>query len=174
MTVDVVIEDRRWETAGLASLAALGVEATLVYLDLVPGNWDVVVMGCNDSRIAELNANFRGKPQPTNVLSWPNAMRAAIEEGEAPEPPSGEPDLGDIAIAFDTCEREAEDGGKALKDHALHLIVHGTLHLLGYDHVRDGDGDLMEAAEIAILGKLGVSNPYDGGGPAGPIDDGKD
>lgn len=174
MSVDVVIEDPRWEEAGLELLAERAVAGTLAHLGLDPGAWEVVVMGCGDARIAELNADFRGKPQPTNVLSWPSEDRAAEAEGAPPAAPEGGPELGDIAIAYETCRREAQDGGKPLVDHALHLIVHGTLHLLGYDHVRDGDGDLMEAAEIAILGKLGVPDPYNGSGISGPIDDGKD
>lgn len=68
-------------------------------------------------------------------------------------------ELGDIAIAFDTCEREAAEQGKAMQDHVTHLLVHGMLHLLGYDHIRDADGDLMEATEVRILAKLGVNDP---------------
>jgi len=70
-------------------------------------------------------------------------------------------ELGDIAIAFGTCEREAADQGKPLRDHVTHLLVHGTLHLLGYDHVRDGDAALMEATEIRILADMGLANPYE-------------
>jgi probable rRNA maturation factor len=174
MSVDVVIEDQRWEAAGLEETAERAVAAALLHLGLEPDAWEIVVMGCDDARIAELNADFRGKPQPTNVLSWPSEERGAEVEGGVPAAPVGDPELGDIAIAFDTCSREAEAGGKPLTDHAIHLIVHGTLHLLGYDHVREGDGDLMEAVEIAILGKLGVPDPYNGSGSAGPIDAGKD
>ena len=174
MSVDVVIEDERWETAQLQLLAEKAVAATLEHLGHDPEQWEVVVLGCDDARISELNGDFRGKDQPTNVLSWPSEERGAPEEGASPKGPEGNPELGDVALAFETCRREAEIGDKPLSDHALHLIVHGTLHLLGYDHVREGDGDLMEAVEIAILGKLGVPNPYDGSGTAGPIDDGKD
>ena len=174
MAVDVVIEDARWSDVGLEALAERAVAAALSETGLDPEEWDVVVMGCDDARIVALNADFRGKSVPTNVLSWPSEERGAELEGAAPPPPAGDPELGDIAISFDTCLREAETGGKPLADHAIHLIVHGTLHLLGYDHVREGDGDLMEAVEIAILGKLGVPDPYNGPGMTGPIDDGKD
>ncbi|MFT5744462.1 MAG: putative rRNA maturation factor [Paracoccaceae bacterium] len=71
-----------------------------------------------------------------------------------------DPELGDIAIAFDTCKREAADAGRTMADHCSHLIVHGTLHLLGYDHERDADATLMEGLEIQILGKLGIADPY--------------
>lgn len=174
MAVEVVIEDGRWAAAGLETLADESVAAVLTHVGLVPDDWDVVVMGCDDARIAALNADFRGKPQPTNVLSWPSAERGAEVEGANPLRPEGDSELGDIAIAFETCQSEAEDAGKPLQNHAVHLIVHGVLHLLGYDHVRDGDGDLMESVETAILAKLGVPDPYDGSGAAGPIDDGKD
>lgn len=169
MSVDVIIEDERWEAAGLDAIARRAADAALGHLGLEPTNWEVVVMGCDDDRIAALNADFRGKPRPTNVLSWPTEERGARSEGDVPEPPQGDPELGDIAIAYDTCLAEAEAAGRPLSDHALHLVVHGTLHLLGYDHVREGDGDLMEAAEIAILAKLGLPNPYDGSGHSGPV-----
>lgn len=161
MTADVIIEDPRWE-ACLAELAEQASAATLSHLGLVPEAWEVTVLGCNDAHIAKLNTEFRGKPVATNVLSWPSAERGADIEGQKPSNPLGDPELGDIAIAYETCAKEAQSGERSLNDHACHLIVHGILHLLGYDHVRDGDGDLMEATEIAILAKLGVANPYSG------------
>ena len=174
MTVDVVIEDSRWEEAGLERLAASAVEATLRHLGLAPEAWEVAVLGCDDDRVAGLNAAFRGRRAPTNVLSWPSSERGSEVEGAPPPPPEGEPELGDIALAYETCLREAQAGGKPLRDHASHLIVHGTLHLLGYDHEREGDGDLMESVETAILAKLGVPDPYCGADASGAIDDGKD
>ena len=79
-----------------------------------------------------------------------------------PEPPEPgfEAELGDIAIAYETCAREAAEAGKAMRDHTLHLLVHGTLHLFGFDHERDRDATLMEGLETEILGKLGVRDPY--------------
>lgn len=160
MSVDVIIEDSRWEEARLEPLAERAVAATLAHLELDPEAWEVTVLGCDDARIAALNADFRGRPAPTNVLSWPSAERGAAVEGAAPLPPEGDPELGDIALAFETCEREAAGQGKPMHQHVLHLVVHGVLHLLGYDHLREGDGDLMESVEIAILAQLGVPNPY--------------
>ena len=108
-------------------------------------------MGCDDARIAELNGDFRDKPQPTNVLSWPSEERGAAQPGAAPALPTGpDPELGDIAIAYETCAREAAEQGKPMADHVTHLIVHAVLHLLGYDHIRDADATLMEATEVEI------------------------
>jgi probable rRNA maturation factor len=162
MTIDIVIEDDRWAAAGIEALAARAVEATLAHLGLAPGDWEVVLLACDDARIAALNADFRDRPQPTNVLSWPSEERGAEAAGAAPCPPDPAegPELGDIALAFETCAREAEAAGLTLAHHATHLVVHGTLHLLGYDHARDADAALMERTEIGILASLGVEDPY--------------
>ncbi len=160
MTVDVLIEDARWEALGLDALAAKAVPAVLRHLGLEPSEWEVTVMGCDDARIAELNGTFRDKSQATNVLSWPSEERGAEVPGTAPLLPAGDPELGDIALAYETCQREAAEQKKPVSQHILHLIVHAVLHLLGYDHERDGDGDLMESVEIAILAELGVPDPY--------------
>jgi len=163
--VDCVIEDPRWATFGLEPLALRAVQATLATLAIPQSGFTLSVMGCDDARIATLNADFRGKPTATNVLSWPGWDLANDAEGGAPDSPeAGTPDnpesLGDIAISYDTCAREAAEAGKSLADHVTHLIVHGLLHCLGYDHVRDGDGGVMEALEVRILATLGLSDPY--------------
>ncbi len=163
--VETIIEDERWEAFGLAPLSERAGCAVLAGLELPVEGFSISVMGCDDARIAILNADFRGKPTPTNVLSWPAEERGAEFVGEVPEPPEpGAPDdpesLGDIAIAFDTCAREAEEQGKPMSDHVTHLIVHGVLHLLGYDHVEEEDAALMEGLEVRILASLGLSDPY--------------
>ena len=160
MSVDVIMEDPRWAKAGLEALAERAVAATLTHLNLAPEAWEVAVLGCDDARIAALNTDFRDKTTATNVLSWPSRERGAQTAGQDPDPPQGDPELGDIALAYETCQREAVAQGKLPEQHFLHLIVHGVLHLLGYDHVRDGDGDLMESHEVAILAELGVDDPY--------------
>lgn len=163
--VETMIEDARWEAFGLAAVADRAGRAVLAGLDLPGAGFAISLMGCDDARIAVLNADFRGKPQPTNVLSWPSEERGAEFAGEAPEPPEpGEADdpepLGDIAIAWETCAREAGEQDKPMVDHVTHLIVHGMLHLLGYDHVEEEDAALMEGLEVRILASLGVSDPY--------------
>lgn len=111
--VDTVIEDPRWEGFGLAALAEPAARAALGALGLQPGGFSLALMGCDDARIAVLNADFRGKPQPTNVLSWPSEERGAEVIGDAPDLPEPGPEedpafLGDIAIAWETCSAEAE------------------------------------------------------------------
>lgn len=159
MTVEILTEDDRWSPLGLDRIAAVAAEAVERHLGLPP--LDIAILACDDTRIAVLNAEFRGRETPTNVLSWPSEERGAEVEGERPDPPR-DSEVGDLAISYDTCAREARAQGKSLADHATHLVVHGILHLLGYDHVRDRDGDLMERTETVILGQLGIADPYGG------------
>ncbi len=163
--VEVVIEDPRWEGFGLPGLAERAARATLAALALRPEGLSIVLLGCDDARIATLNADFRGRPVPTNVLSWPSEERAAADPGAMPAAPvPGDPEdpesLGDIAISWETCMNEAARDGKAPAAHVTHLVVHGVLHLLGFDHVDDRDAALMEGFEVRILASLGLSDPY--------------
>lgn len=162
MLTEVVIEDERWRTVGIGELAERAAQATLEHLGMAPGDWSISVLACDDSRISALNGDFRGKARSTNVLSWPSAERGGGAPGSRPDcPHSGsDPELGDIAIAYDTCAREAATAGKPMEEHVTHLVVHSVLHLLGYDHESDEDATLMEGTEIAILGKLGIDDPY--------------
>ena len=155
MTVDVVVEDPRW--ADLPALAEPAVAAALAGAGLDPDDHEVVVMGCDDARIAELNGRFRDKAAPTNVLSFP-----AAELAPGNPPPE---ELGDVALSYDTCAREAVEQGKSMGDHTVHLIVHAVLHLLGHDHAEDDGANLMEGLERTILAGMGLPDPYaDGGG----------
>lgn len=163
--VDTVIEDARWEGIDLPALATRAASAVFAELGLPEAGFALCVMGCNDVRIAELNGEFRKKGQPTNVLSFPAWNRAADGPGLVPElPEAGEAEdpeeLGDIAISYDTCAREAAEQGKDMSHHVTHLVVHGILHLLGYDHIEDADAGLMEGLEARILASLGVDDPY--------------
>ena len=158
--VEPMVEDARWEAAGFPPLAERAARAALTAVGRDPDLHEVSLLLCDDARMAELNSQFRGKPQPTNVLSWPSY------DGDMPEPPGnpGEGPLfvGDIALGYETCAREAAEAGIPLADHATHLVVHGLLHLVGFDHAEDDEAEAMEALETKILASLGVANPYSG------------
>ena len=112
----------------------------------------VSVVGPAESR--RLNAQFRGRDKPTNVLSFPVAELPAPAAGDEPRP------LGDLVICPQVLRTEAREQKKSLRAHWAHLVVHGSLHLIGYDHERDSDADRMERREIAVLRRLGFPNPY--------------
>ena len=162
--LDVVAEDARWDSLDLESLAEGAARATLTHLALDPALCELTVLGCDDARIAALNGDFRAKAAPTNVLSWPAEERGAPADGGNPRPVEpgldGLVELGDIALSYDTCAAEAAAAGKPMAAHVTHLVVHGLLHLLGYDHVRERDATLMEGLEVKILGKMGHDDPY--------------
>lgn len=163
--VELAIEDEHWQDTEIGVLAEAACRQTLVHLAMDPDVFEIAILACDDARIAGLNAEFREKPQPTNVLSWPAADLAADQPGQAPQrpEPSGGPfadELGDIAITYGVCKAEAEAQDKVFSDHITHLLVHGCLHLLGYDHINDPDAALMEHLEVEILEKMGIANPY--------------
>lgn len=164
MTIDCIIEDTRWADEGILSLAVSAYSNTMRVLRMSPDAFEIGLLACDDAKIAELNVEFRDKSSATNVLSWPSEERGAEKEGEVPFPPTlelkGETFLGDIAVSYDTCAAEADIAGKTVSDHVTHLMVHGILHLMGYDHERDGDATLMESTETKILAEMGINDPY--------------
>ncbi len=166
--VDLVIEDDGWSDA-LPELAEIAERAADMALSVLPANarnCEICVMACDDARIAELNRQFRDKAGATNVLSWPAFELGAVNAGEPPRIPSGSNDfggplfLGDVAIALETVVAEANEASKPLKNHALHLILHGSLHLLGYDHETPEDAALMEGIESRAMIASGLPDPY--------------
>lgn len=165
--IEALIEDPAWAALGLDDLAETAAAATLRHLGLDPAGYEISLLGCGDARIAGLNADFRGKPTPTNVLSWPSADRAAARPGALPDLPGpglagGTPtELGDIAIAYGICAAEAAVAGIPLRQHVTHLVVHGVLHLLGFDHIDDAEAELMERIESAILTGMALPDPHD-------------
>jgi len=164
MEIDILIEADVWAEVKLDRYARECCEAALMSLGRDPTCFAVSLLACDDARIADLNGSFRDKPQPTNVLSWPSADRAA-PPGHMPGLPDPAPDgppeeLGDIALAYETIAREAAEAGKPFDHHLQHLLVHGLLHLLGFDHIDDADAELMQGQETRILASLGVPDPY--------------
>lgn len=165
--VDTLTELPAWAELGLENLAEQAAQAVFLHLGMEPSAYEISLLGCDDARIATLNADFRGKPAPTNVLSWPSEERGADKPGAQPVLPDpssdGEPvELGDIAIAFGVCRKEAAVAGVPLATHVSHLLVHGVLHLLGFDHIDDADAALMEGLESEILKTMGLPDPYAG------------
>lgn len=147
-----------WETrAAEAVAAALALTPYAALANAAP-LVEVAVRLSDDAEVQTLNRDFRGKDKPTNVLSFPQ-VQADLLEGLA-NSDDGEILLGDIVLARETCAREAEEKGISTGDHATHLIVHGTLHLLGYDHGDDASAGAMEALEVKALASLGIANPY--------------
>jgi probable rRNA maturation factor len=132
---------------------AIAAAASMVDADT--GDTELAVMLTDDSGIRTLNANWRGIDKPTNVLSFPALQPPAGQAGDdAPRM------LGDIAIAYETTRREADEEQKPFDHHLSHLAVHGFLHLVGYDHDKDDEAEVMEALERDILAKLRIPDPY--------------
>ncbi|MBE7218084.1 MAG: rRNA maturation RNase YbeY [Caulobacteraceae bacterium] len=146
MTVEVEVEDAAW-AAALPDVEALAQAAAQAALAGATGAWEVIVLLADDAAVRDLNARFRGKDAATNVLSFPAA-------------PSAAPHLGDVALASGVCAREAAAQGKPLAHHLQHLVVHGVLHLLSFDHETDVEAEEMEALERTVLAGLGVPDPY--------------
>jgi probable rRNA maturation factor len=153
VTIDVGVEAGGWPAGdALEALAGEAVEAALARLGLGDVESELSILFTDDAAMRKLNAEWRGKDKPTNVLSFP---AFDLAPGDNPGPM-----LGDIVVAFETVAKESELERKSFDDHLRHLIVHGFLHLLGYDHENDTDAEEMEAAERAILADMGVSDPY--------------
>ena len=143
-----------WETLALRAAEAIAAHAP----ELANPRLSASLLFSDDAEVHALNRAWRGKDKPTNVLSFPMLEREELLVLAAEGPPEL---LGDIALALETCTREAAEKGVPLEHHAAHLIVHGLLHLAGHDHVHsDAEAAAMEALEIKALAQLGIADPY--------------
>jgi probable rRNA maturation factor len=163
MMLDVTIEaDPEWDSSTdweqLVRAAAESAVAESRFPRLVdsPREAEIFVRLTSDAEVHALNAQWRGKDKPTNVLSFPLAEPAGLEAEDGPGLL-----LGDVVMARGVCEAEAREKSLPLESHASHLVVHGTLHLLGHDHGDDASADDMEQREIRALARLGIANPYE-------------
>jgi probable rRNA maturation factor len=155
-TTEVLIVADCWQNepdADAVIQRAIAAAADAVDADVADA--ELAVMLTDDSGIRTLNSNWRGIDKPTNVLSFP-----ALQPTGAPKPGDAPRMLGDIAIAYETMRREADEEQKPFDHHLSHLAVHGFLHLIGYDHENDADAEAMESLETEILAQLGVPDPY--------------
>jgi probable rRNA maturation factor len=158
LSIDVIVQSPLWEAhPGAEALLRAALFAAAATVSTRPAELAIVLT--DDSAIRALNRNWRGIDKPTNVLSFPVQQRplAPVAASEATAPPIL---LGDIVIAFETTMQEARNESKRFEDHLTHLAVHGFLHLLGQDHDTDSDAAAMEELERAILGRLGIADPY--------------
>jgi probable rRNA maturation factor len=152
--IEVEIEEEAWTLKLPEADSVAGRAAEAVILSSRQGGGgvaeelNVTILLTSDEAVRDLNARFRGKDAATNVLSFP-------------APASARPHLGDLALAYGVCARESAQQGKPLAHHLTHLVAHGVLHLLGYDHERDEEAEAMEALERRILAGLGVPDPYE-------------
>ncbi len=124
---------------------------------------EISVRLTDDAEMRALNRDYRGKDKPTNVLSFPQMEADELDLESVQACP--EILLGDIVLAYETCAREAQERAISVSDHVAHLIAHGTLHLIGYDHLVDDEAEAMEALETKALASLGLANPYRGDAP---------
>ncbi len=157
MQLDIDIEGwpaGEWEALAERAAQAAGVGEPLLANPRLMAS----LLFTSDAEVHALNREWRQRDKPTNVLSFPMLERDELSQLAPDGPPVM---LGDIALAYETCAREAADKGVSLEAHAAHLIVHGLLHLAGHDHVdSDAQAEQMEALETAILAKLGIADPY--------------
>ena len=155
---EFVSEYSGWDVEKLNKIAEKVSEATNTKLRL-PKCASVAVLLCNNAKIQRLNKDFRASDKATNILSWPIENLRAASSGQLPNLAIN-PQLGDLAMAYEVCFSESRLGQIPFRDHLAHLLLHGTLHLLGYDHMEDTDAIIMEAIEIEVLAKMCISNPY--------------
>jgi probable rRNA maturation factor len=165
MMLEIALEaDEEWDSSSswveLARKAAQAAIAESAFPQLNESSRPVElsVRLAGDEEVRGLNAHWRGKDKPTNVLSFPMAEAYELEQSDEDGPAIM---LGDIILAHGVCEREAAEKGVSIDEHATHLVVHGTLHLLGYDHQADADATDMERREADALARLGIANPYE-------------
>lgn len=150
--------DGDWAEITKKAVAAAVFASPQAALSDLSSTLEVAVRLTSDAEVQALNRQYRGQDKPTNVLSFPMVQADLIETLDNTD--DGEILLGDIVLACGVCTREAAEKAVPLEDHAVHLIVHGTLHLLGHDHMTDVAADAMEAIERAALASLGLHDPY--------------
>ena len=163
LELDIDVRETLWQDSvpTLGSLQALAADILSV-AGMGDTPCDVCLSFVGDTEIHHLNLEYRNRDKPTNVLSFPGCAPDELEDMAAWAQAGGPPVmLGDVVVTYGVTAAEAVQQGKDFADHLLHLIIHGLLHLLGYDHIEDQDAEIMEALEVKILAKQGIANPYE-------------
>ena len=165
MTLEIALDSdeewdssRSWEQLARTAAQAAIAESAFPQLAEADRSIEISITLTGDEQVRALNAQWRGKDKPTNVLSFPMADERDLGPASLA---NAELLLGDIILARGVCAAEAAEKGVSVEDHAAHLLVHGTLHLLGYDHHDEGEAEDMEAREVRALARLGIANPYE-------------
>ena len=158
-----LLSELSWPSLGWQSLATRAVSTTIAAtphagLATTAAAIEISIRLTSDAEVQTLNRQYRQQDKPTNVLSFPMVQPDLIDTLANTD--DGEVLLGDIVLAHETCDREAIDRSVTTQDHAMHLIVHGVLHLLGYDHMTDSEAEAMEAIERDVMASLGLHDPY--------------
>jgi probable rRNA maturation factor len=168
MNTNVLFKDKRWTEVPLEEIAKTALNLIVDRFLGKNNNFEVSILASNDSEIRKLNKNFRGKNTNTNIISWPEYNPQSKQPGDFPKQinksksdPEGKTFLGNLAISFERCSTEAEEKNINFEDHILHLLLHGYLHLVGFNHQNELDATLMENIEIRLLSGVGIKNPYE-------------
>ena len=152
LSVETVIEDSRWNFLEFEEVCRSACDSAFSAAGIEPGDYEIGILGCCDERIAGLNRRFRDSESPTNVLAWP--------AGPGPAAGSGPKELGNIAVAFETCIEEAGMLNRGPDSHLAHLIAHACLHLAGFAHETEEEAKVMEGLETLALVRLGMDDPH--------------
>ena len=168
MKINVIFKDERWVKIPLEEIAKGALKLISDRFSVKDNNFEVSLLASNDAEIKELNKKFRGNDSSTNIISWPELETQPREPGHFPvqmdklkSDSKGAIFLGNLAISFERCSTEAEEKNIFFADHMLHLLLHGYLHLIGFDHQNELDATLMEDIEIGLLSGAGIKNPYE-------------
>ena len=168
MKADILFNDNRWKKLPFEKIVHNSINLVAEDILLTTNDYEIAILACNDLEIINLNKNFRGDSAPTNILSWPEHEYKRMKPGGFPTRivnptkfSKGSDFLGNLAISFDRCSSEASAGSIRFEDYTTHLIIHGFLHLIGFDHDNELDAILMEDTEKRLLSRLGIKNPYE-------------
>ena len=168
MKINVIFRDKRWVKIPLEEIAKGALKLIADKFLGADNNLEVSILASDDTEIRALNKNFRGNNTSTNIISWPEHDFQIKQPGHFPEQffkiksdSEGITFLGNLAISFERCSIEAKEKKIDFEDHILHLLIHGCLHLIGFDHQNELDANLMEDIEIRLLSGVGIKNPYE-------------